>query len=155
MYLIINFILWSSTRISADNPLPSLHKVQNLMSFIKVPTNDWHLSRMMISRHRLLLYLFCPGCWLLAVWPRIRDVYLSPAQCASRAVMTSLWSAPSVPQSVFTITEKAPTTRAFSWLTALTSAFTFKTLCYNPPVPYDLCVGVLISHLLTVGSTLV
>ena len=34
---------------------------------------------------------------------------------------------PSVPQPVFTITEKAPT-RAFSWLKAPTSAFTFKTL---------------------------
>ena len=33
----------------------------------------------------------------------------------------------SAPQSVFTITEKAPT-RAFSWLKAPTSAFTFKTL---------------------------
>ena len=37
-----------------------------------------------------------------------------------------LYSAPSVPQLVFTITEKAPT-RAFSWLKAPTSAFTFKT----------------------------
>ena len=36
-------------------------------------------------------------------------------------------SAPSVPQPVLTITEKAPT-RAFSWLKAPTSAFTFKTL---------------------------
>ena len=36
--------------------------------------------------------------------------------------------APSVSKSVFTITEKAPT-RAFSWLKAPTSAFTFKTLC--------------------------
>ena len=35
---------------------------------------------------------------------------------------------PSVPQPFFTITEKAPT-RAFSWLKAPTSAFTFKTLC--------------------------
>ena len=34
---------------------------------------------------------------------------------------------PSVPQPVFTITKKAPT-RAFSWLKAPTSAFTFKTL---------------------------
>ena len=34
---------------------------------------------------------------------------------------------PSVPQWVFTITEKDPT-RAFSWLKAPTSAFTFKTL---------------------------
>ena len=33
----------------------------------------------------------------------------------------------SVPQPVFTITERAPT-RAFSWLKAPTSAFTFKTL---------------------------
>ena len=41
-----------------------------------------------------------------------------------------LCSAPSVPQPVFTITEteKAPA-RAFSWLKAPTSAFTFKTLC--------------------------
>ena len=38
-----------------------------------------------------------------------------------------LCTAPSVPQPVFTITEKAPT-RAFSWLKAPTSAFTFKTL---------------------------
>ena len=38
-----------------------------------------------------------------------------------------LCSAPSVPQPVFTIAEKAPT-RAFSWLKAPTSAFTFKTL---------------------------
>ena len=38
-----------------------------------------------------------------------------------------LCSAPSVPRPVFTITEKAPT-RAFSWLKAPTSAFTFKTL---------------------------
>ena len=34
---------------------------------------------------------------------------------------------PSVSQSVFTITGKAPT-RAFSWLKAPTSALTFKTL---------------------------
>ena len=34
---------------------------------------------------------------------------------------------PSVRHPVFTITEKAPT-RAFSWLKAPTSAFTFKTL---------------------------
>ena len=38
-----------------------------------------------------------------------------------------LWNDPSVSQSVFTITERAPT-RAFSWLKAPTSAFTFKTL---------------------------
>ena len=37
---------------------------------------------------------------------------------------------PSVPQPVFTITEKAPT-RAFSWLKEPTSAFTFKTLLRN------------------------
>ena len=39
-----------------------------------------------------------------------------------------LWNDPSVSQSVFTITEKA-SNRAFSWLKAPTSAFTFKTLC--------------------------
>ena len=38
-----------------------------------------------------------------------------------------LCSDPSVSQSVFTITGKAPT-RAFSWFKAPTSAFTFKTL---------------------------
>ena len=51
-----------------------------------------------------------------------------------------------VSQSVFTIKEKAPT-RAFSWLKAPTSAFTFKTLT-NPPVLYDFCVGDPISRLL-------
>ena len=38
-----------------------------------------------------------------------------------------LCTAPSVPQSIFTITEKAPT-RAFTWLKAATTSFTFKTL---------------------------
>ena len=38
-----------------------------------------------------------------------------------------LCTAPSVPQAVFIITEEAPT-RAFCWLKAPTSAFTFKTL---------------------------
>ena len=42
-------------------------------------------------------------------------------------LLVVLCSAPSVPQSVFTITEKAPT-RAFSWLKAPIRAFTFKTL---------------------------
>ena len=64
-----------------------------------------------------------------------------------------LCSAPSVPQTVFTIMEKAPTW-AFSWLKAPTSAFTFKThlrhymLTKLPvvPVPYDLSVGIPISH---------
>ena len=41
---------------------------------------------------------------------------------------TSAVNDPSVSQLVFTITEKAPT-RAFSWLKAPISAFTFKTLC--------------------------
>ena len=40
---------------------------------------------------------------------------------------TSAADDPSVSQSVFTITEEAPT-RAFSWLKAATTAFTFKTL---------------------------
>ena len=43
-----------------------------------------------------------------------------------------LCSAPSVPQPVFTITEKAPT-RAFSWLKAPISAFTFKDTMLNRP----------------------
>ena len=46
---------------------------------------------------------------------------------ALRGTALVLCSASSVSQSVFTITEKTPT-RAFSWLKAPTSAFTFKTL---------------------------
>ena len=50
--------------------------------------------------------------------------------CANTAVtmplLVVLCSAPSVPQLVFTITEKAPT---MAWFKAPTSAFTFKTLC--------------------------
>ena len=74
-----------------------------------------------------------------------RDIYHRPIQHNHQSESPSLWaclrastgtgteyllvlcSAPSVPQPVFTITEKAPT-RAFSWLKAATSAFTFKTL---------------------------
>ena len=53
-----------------------------------------------------------------ALLHRRHDVGLEVVMCSD----------PSVPQPVFTITEKAPT-RAFSWLKAPTSAFTFKTLC--------------------------
>ena len=42
-------------------------------------------------------------------------------------IISAVKNDPSVPQSVLTITEKAPI-RAFSWLKATTSAFTFKTL---------------------------
>ena len=50
-------------------------------------------------------------------------------QCESMEMSDTrvLCSAPSVPQPVFTITEKAPT-RAFVWLKASTSDFTVKTL---------------------------
>ena len=48
-------------------------------------------------------------------------------RCTRLRLFLVLCSAPSVPQSVFTSTEKAPT-RAFSWLRAPTNAFTFKTL---------------------------
>ena len=51
----------------------------------------------------------------------------SPPSAARSPPGIVLYSDPSVSQSVFTITEKAPT-RAFSWLKAPTSAFTFKTL---------------------------
>ena len=77
----------------------------------------------------------------------------------------------SIHQWSCTITEKAPT-RAFSWLKAATTAFTFKNLikdtminvCWpygkrvgqhsilKPLVPFDNCVGNPISRLLTVGS---
>ena len=49
------------------------------------------------------------------------------ARCRAALLLLVLCSAPSVSQSVFTITEKAPS-RAFCWLKALTSSFTFKTL---------------------------
>ena len=51
-------------------------------------------------------------------------IFSSPAQ---PRLQSSAADDPSVSQSVFTITEKAPT-RAFSWLKAPMSAFTFKTL---------------------------
>ena len=50
------------------------------------------------------------GAWAVRTWPR-----------------TSAADDPSVSKSVFTITEKAPT-RAFPWLNAPKSIFTFKTL---------------------------
>ena len=50
------------------------------------------------------------GAWTVRTWPR-----------------TSAADDPSVSKSVFTITEKAPT-RAFPWLNAPKSIFTFKTL---------------------------
>ena len=53
---------------------------------------------------------------------KLRGILLTSPQ-----LQLVLCSAPSIPQPVFTITEKAPT-RAFSWLKALTSAFTFKTI---------------------------
>ena len=50
------------------------------------------------------------GAWAVRTWPR-----------------TSAADDPSVSKSVFTITEKAPS-RAFPWLNAPKSIFTFKTL---------------------------
>ena len=59
------------------------------------------------------------------IWLFTTNHYLNCEMVVGRGVV--LCRAPSVPQPVFTITEKAPT-RAFSWLKAPTSAFTFKTL---------------------------
>ena len=92
-------------------------------------------------------HVVCVCQYFRAVEVRIRDVYIWPrdpgdlrlsslvtAAQAGESWKTILVSIlvpqidPSVPQPVFTITEKAPT-RAFSWLKAPTSAFTFKTLC--------------------------
>ena len=56
-----------------------------------------------------------------------RQRALEPRPEVRGALAIVLCSAPSVPQLVFTIMEKAPT-RAFSWLKVPTSAFTFKTL---------------------------
>ena len=58
--------------------------------------------------------------------PRVRRQ--GPAHLPPDQPGLVLCSAPAVPQPVFTITEKAPT-RAFSWLKAPISVFTFKTLC--------------------------
>ena len=63
------------------------------------------------------------------LWPRVSGVLVLVLRLVPQID-------PSVPQPVFTITEKAPT-RAFSWLKAPTSAFTFKTLLrhYAKQVP--------------------
>ena len=60
-------------------------------------------------------------------WDRICQRYTHSHYWILRLSKLVLCSAPSVSQSVFTITGKAPT-RSFSWLKAPTSAFTFKTL---------------------------
>ena len=77
-----------------------------------------------------------------------------PLQGSSRASLPN-YQLP-ITNGSCTITEKAPT-RAFSWLKAATTAFTFKTLLRHyanqPAVPYDFYVCVPISRLLTVGST--
>ena len=96
--------LWEGmTTLNGDNGcdggLCPCHRHQYLLSFIK-----------MMGRRDL-------GCG---------------SQLSSPGAITihDLWgyvNDPSVLQSVFTIAEKAPT-RAFSWLKAPTSAFTFKTL---------------------------
>ena len=54
------------------------------------------------------------------------EVHLHEA-ASGQGPLPHLHNDPSVPQPVFTITEKAPT-RAFSWFKVPTSAFTFKTL---------------------------
>ena len=69
--------------------------------------------------------------WLIWKWIGSEIMHLTSdqeLQCESMEMSNTrvLCSAPSVPQPVFTITEKAPT-RAFSWLRAPTSAFTFQT----------------------------
>ena len=63
----------------------------------------------------MILMLRCPH----------HELLLAPVFCP--AVRISAGDDPSVSQSVFTITEMAPT-RAFFWLKATTRAFTFKTL---------------------------
>merc|ERR1711994_255922 len=47
--------------------------------------------------------------------------------------------------------EKAP--KKYPSLKEVPLATLLSTMLTNPPVPYDFCVGVPISHLLTVGST--
>ena len=102
--------------------------------------------RSLVTRYRVLLQ---PRCWCH------KCRLMSPLSCSARRRDTpgmrgATWGAaqppeppgagdtaapapvpqtdPSVPQPVFTITERVPT-RAFFWLKAPTSAFTFKTLC--------------------------
>ena len=57
----------------------------------------------------------------------MRKMFESMSAASPEWSQLVLCIAPSVPQPVFTITDKAPT-RAFSWLKVPTSAFTFKTL---------------------------
>ena len=69
--------------------------------------------------------------WLikyLAFWVSIIVAAKTISTFGQLSVSSSAWNEgyPNVPED-FTITEKAPT-RAFSWLKAPTSAFTFKTL---------------------------
>ena len=79
-------------------------------------------------------------CWALGAgsvmdWTMHRESPVGRVQRPGRAglhnIQPSLFISaaddPSVSQSVFKITEKAPTS-AFSWLKAVTTAFTFKTL---------------------------
>ena len=79
--------------------------------------NDWRLDAWALNTHWLLgLALHSPAGEQCQHW-----------ESYSSRSWVVLCSAPSVPQPVFIIMEKAPT-RAFSWLKAPTSAFTFKTL---------------------------
>ena len=79
-------------------------------------------------------HLICPDTeYLVSVLEAAAGCCSVPGSvdCCPAISSQWLWSSaaddPSVSLSVFTITEKAPT-RAFSWLKAATTVFTFKTL---------------------------
>ena len=114
------------------------------------------VSTLFVFLLSLMLGLTSLRCW---------DLYIARAGPRSALV---LCIAPSVPQPVFTITEKAPT-RHYAKRTLTPRRVLDMKLgrrCnYNkgraairhyaankPPVPYDFCIGDPISRLLTVGS---
>ena len=79
---------------------------------------QWHLTYLNSSLTLFVLLFFYRFCHLFQRQPRRpgTDVRLVLQKVPSNSIRR------------FVITEKAPT-RAFSWLKAATTAFTFKTLC--------------------------
>ena len=73
----------------------------------------WRLGRSELHE----IFICRPKFRLSDLTPADNEVMISPD------LLISAENDPSVPQPIFTITEKAPT-RAFSWLKAPTSAFT-------------------------------
>ena len=109
--------------------LPLLGSPQLTGAVKLVPGTEPSPSRVLVTSSTLVLVVVTMLLLLLALVPgppsspRIRHHPLLPVPVLSSAVKRSIGSTTGC-----TITEKAPT-RAFSWLKAPASAFTFKTLC--------------------------